>query len=270
MSNTVPLYGFGGGGGTALNFSVVGNPQPANPKENTIWIDADAEITSWIFSATQPETATEGMVWIATGATSTAEFNALKKNGIMIYPLNAKQYIGGAWAEREAKSYQNGAWVEWILWLFNYGKQDFQWKARGWKYSSSSGSFVAVVPSVVTNADGSISFTINASSGYPSGGMDLTEDFDLTDIKTLVFEYEVTGTITPQTNLVVIPRSAELWNPNTVAVATKSAKGNQTLTLDVTNIKGSYDIAIICYHNTANGGTGTFTVRMKTLKAERL
>lgn len=54
MSVTVPIYGFGGGGGAQLNFKVVGNPQPNNPKENTIWVDTDVKITRWIFSAEKP------------------------------------------------------------------------------------------------------------------------------------------------------------------------------------------------------------------------
>lgn len=41
----------GAGGGNPLNFKVVGNPQPNNPKENTIWIDTDVPITGWQFSA---------------------------------------------------------------------------------------------------------------------------------------------------------------------------------------------------------------------------
>lgn len=42
------------GGGIALNFKMVGNPKPTNPKENTIWIDTDMDITSWDFSIEPP------------------------------------------------------------------------------------------------------------------------------------------------------------------------------------------------------------------------
>lgn len=98
--------------GAGLNFDIVGNPQPANPSNNTIWVDTDAEITSWIFSAAEPENPTEGMVWIATETASTVSFNALKENSVMVYPLSAKQYAGGAWVDVEAKCYQNAEWVE--------------------------------------------------------------------------------------------------------------------------------------------------------------
>ena len=68
-----------GGGSGGLNFKVVGGTtSPSNPKENTIWVNTDQKITSWIFSATKPEGPSEGTVWIMTGTTSTVEFNALK------------------------------------------------------------------------------------------------------------------------------------------------------------------------------------------------
>ena len=64
-----------------------------------------------------------GQVWIATGASSPVAFDAVKKNGLMVYPLKASQYIGGAWVEKTAKSYQGGAWVDWTVYLFNDGDQ---------------------------------------------------------------------------------------------------------------------------------------------------
>ena len=125
MSNVVPLYGFGGGGGAALNFSVVGNPQPASPKENTIWVNTDVKITGYVFSAVEPADPAEGMVWFSTGASSPVGFNTLKKNCVMVYPLSARQYISGAWVDKTAKIYQNGAWVEWApepFYIFKSGK----------------------------------------------------------------------------------------------------------------------------------------------------
>lgn len=104
-----------GGGGASLNFKVVGNPQPENPKENTIWVNTDVEITDWIFSASEPENPTEGMVWFSTATSSYVEFNALKKNGITVYPLYTMQYVNGAWIEVTAKLWQNSEWVDLIM-----------------------------------------------------------------------------------------------------------------------------------------------------------
>lgn len=114
----------GGAGGAALNFEVVGGtPVPANPKENTIWINTSTPITDWVFSAEQPEAAT-GRVWIFTGTSSTVEFNALKKNGIQVYPISAKQYISGKWVDKTAELYQGEKWLSLLtdLVIFEAGK----------------------------------------------------------------------------------------------------------------------------------------------------
>lgn len=109
----------GGGGGAALNFKVVGNPQPTSPSENTIWLNTDVPIASWYFQAEQPENMAEGDVWFHVGTPSIVEFNALKKNGIQVYPLYAKQMVSGELVDKTAKIYQGGAWIEWIVYIFN-------------------------------------------------------------------------------------------------------------------------------------------------------
>lgn len=119
----------GGGGGGGLNFQVVGGTTaPSNPKENLIWINTDTKITSWIFSATEPTEATEGMVWVFIGTSSTNEFNALKKNGIQVYPIYAKQHIGGSLVDVTAMSYHNGEWSEWLHYIYNKGDERYSLK----------------------------------------------------------------------------------------------------------------------------------------------
>lgn len=115
----------GAGGASALNFKIVGGAiQPGNPKENTIWVNTQTEISGWAFSATEPGSPVEGMVWILTGTSSKVEFNVLKKNCVQVYPISAKQYVSGAWVDVTAKSYQGSEWVDWIMWdnfLFYHG-----------------------------------------------------------------------------------------------------------------------------------------------------
>ena len=109
------------GGGAGLNFKVLGGTVlPANPRENTIWVNTSAKITGNVFDVNQP-TGSEGLVWIQTGTSSSAPFNALKKDAIQIYPTGAKQYISGAWVDVVAKTYQDGAWVDWAVFLFKDG-----------------------------------------------------------------------------------------------------------------------------------------------------
>ena len=125
----------GAGGVSALNFKIVGGAiQPGNPKENTLWVNTETEISGWVFSATEPKIPVEGTVWISTGTSSTVEFNALKKNGIQIYPISAKQYISGAWAIVDAYLYNGSEWVQFsstIVWIYDNGVTPFLWNGRG-------------------------------------------------------------------------------------------------------------------------------------------
>lgn len=179
--------GFKHGGGSAaasLNFKVVGGTsRPSSPAENTIWVNTATEISSWVLSPVQPEAAS-GLAWITMGSASTAAFNALKKNGIMIYPIAAKQYVDGAWANKTAEIYQNGAWVkfslEWDGYYFKDGNQyeDITggWSADGWGSYSGSTVVVGDVLSVLTPA---AAYVARVGTNDP---------VDLTDVDTIWFD----------------------------------------------------------------------------------
>lgn len=179
------LFG-NGGGGAALNFSVIGGTsQPSGAGENTIWIDTDTAITSYVFSAAQPASPEEGMVWVLTGNSSVVEFNALKKNALQVCPVSAKQYISGAWVEKTAKSYQGGAWVDW--WngpLYDYGNE-YEAITGGWEAKNLMSGSTASGGSIVKNAD-SIQ-VINVGNG--SWAAVTVNQIDLTNYTTLHVVY---------------------------------------------------------------------------------
>lgn len=152
------MSGGGGSGGRAnLNFKIIsGTSAPASPVENDIWVNTDAEITSWTFSADEPVSIADGALWISVGKASPVAFNALMENGIMVYPLSVKQYGGGAWASKEAKSYINGEWVDWVIYLYNNGDvcADVSggFKAYPYKPDKYNGSSV-IVPTLNLKSD---------------------------------------------------------------------------------------------------------------------
>lgn len=116
------IFNMVGCGGSSLNYEVVGGTSaPSSPSENTIWINTSTTITSHTFSATEPENPESGMAWISVGNYSPAAFSATEENSVMIYPVSAKQYVGGTWVSKTAKIYQGGAWVDWAKWLYNNG-----------------------------------------------------------------------------------------------------------------------------------------------------
>lgn len=92
-----------------------------------------------------------GAVWILTGTSSPAEFNALKKNRLQVYPLSAKQYQSGAFVDVTAKGYQGGVWVDWVTYLYNKGNE----------YTDLTGGFTSVK---ATTQDGYTKGTMTKNS----------------------------------------------------------------------------------------------------------
>ena len=243
----------GPGGGTSLNFKVVGNPQPENPAENTIWANTDVEITDWVLSANAPESPVQGLLWIKTGASSPAPFNALKKNNITICPLSAQQYVDGAWVSVTCQSRQSGAWVEWIPYLYNRGDEctDFggNWVCRAWKMSSDAGS-TAQTFDIARNAD-NLKFT---KTGLIGAVMHKENKIDLTDIDTICFKGEMyPGSTARWAGFYVWSEMDGVWDTN--AVAKVLGTSNTTTTefeLDVSALEGEYYIGFgiyqeVCY-----------------------
>lgn len=114
-----------GSQGVALNYALVGGTsQPSSPVENTIWVNTGTTITAHAFSALRPTSPVNGMVWIQTGTESPVAFDAVAGNPITVYPLQAQQYVGGAWVSRTAKSYMGGAWRNWFIFLYDEGIGD--------------------------------------------------------------------------------------------------------------------------------------------------
>lgn len=239
MADTVSLEGFGGGG-ASLNFKVVGGlTQPAGPKENTIWVNTDQKITSWVFSAEAPAEPAEGMVWFTTGTSSQVAFNALKKNTVMIYPISAKQYVSGIWIDTTAKSYQNGKWVDWIVYLYNSGDECIS-VTGGWTaYKGGSSS------SMTKNND---SITLKGSSDNSITAM-TSQKIDLTNfnkIEISVIDVKKSGTWHAK-----LRATEEQKNAPAAAAELTLAFETGTQYLDVSSLTGSYYIALYLY-----GGDG--------------
>lgn len=168
------------GGGNSLNFKVVGNPQPASPKENTIWIDTDVDITSYAFSATEPTNHVPGMVWFSIDTSSAAEFNALKKNAIQVYPKTGKQYISDAWHGITYSIYKNDGWVEMLPELVLFDGEN------GGDNTAVTGGLTAFGSCTISTDK------INLSSNTASGaGFTTNNSLDLSQYTTLVIYGEI-------------------------------------------------------------------------------
>lgn len=242
----------GGGGGVGLNFKIVGNPQPSNPAENTIWVDTDTEITGWAFNAEEPDGA-EGKMWIKIGTLSNVDFNALKKNDLTVHPMSAKQYINGAWQKVTCQSYQDGAWVEWMPEgsLYWYGNECTNvtggWLAKTWQMQSDATGSASTTTFEVARNDDYIEFTKTGTFGavlyaqYP---------IDLTNVNTIHFKGEMYGTgrnwwcaFHVWTKL-----GGSYWASNSVATVNAGTSGAlPSFALDVSNLSGNHYIGFGIY-----------------------
>lgn len=102
----------GGSGGGGLNLKVVGGTtKPTSPRENTIYINTTTAITGYVLSPTQPETGTEGLVWLKISDTG-VEINVGKKNAVLLHLASCNIYTGSKWDYIEAHVYRGNIWVQ--------------------------------------------------------------------------------------------------------------------------------------------------------------
>ena len=224
--------GVGSGGG--LNFKVVAYSTEsdllsATPKENTIGVITTNEITSWTFSATVPNSPVDGMVWFSTGTSSGAEFNALKKNVIQVYPIAAKQYVSNKWVDKTAKSYRNGSWLDWWDgYLYDYGD----------KNESVTGGWVGTSGAQIT-------FNSTNMSLYSSGNSKVytKNKINLTEAKHLLFEGTLAASSTPANRSLCVFADTPSSNDYSNLVAYyNTAVNNSKCQLDVSSLSGSYPV----------------------------
>ena len=224
------------GGGVNLNYKVVGGTsQPTSPKENTIWVNTSTEITSHVFSATEPTNPVEGMVWLKTSTTSTAPFNALKKNALWVYPIACKQYINNAGVTKEAKTYQNGVWTEWTTYLFQSGKGEIV-DLTIKKQSSAS----------INIGTESIIWSYSANE-VNLGALRNTEPIDITNYSKFVVDAEITAQKTALSLMASTKAFDQTGESLSAAAATKTTSANSTRTkwtLDISNLTGEHYVGL--------------------------
>lgn len=244
-------------GGVELNFEVVGGTtQPENPKENTIWVNTPNEITSWIFSATEPEAPEEGMVWIFTGTESVVRFNALKENGLQVYPLNAMQYTASAWKNIPVMSFHDGEWMKWITFLYNNGdecvRNGGEWEAVS-AYYNGNGSWQGQTLSLNKAYDG-LEMSTSPIYPFPQGLVRKSMKIDINHT-TLYAEFErislsgnldytASVSISVMENLNTGLISKGLANAEAFGGTAATTISNKIVSIPVSSFVGEYAIGI--------------------------
>ena len=198
---------------------------------------------SMTFLATVDDSQLEGMVWISTGTSGPIQFDALKKNGIQVCPISAKQYVNGAWVDVPAMSYQNGTWVEWVTVLYNSGNQ----------CASITGGYGTLAPSggfwtysdVKFDTD-RITFNGATSGNYVSYAVTKNK-IDLTEYKKITLKvvgFAATGAYAcGRLGATATNTSWESLHDNATALATFEGGTTGDVVLDVSSLTGEYYVA---------------------------
>lgn len=247
-----------GGGGSALNFKVIAvaseSALPSSAAENTIAVITTAPITSYVFSATAPTLPAEGMVWFTTGAASMVGFNAIKKNGLWVYPTGCQQYISGAWVSKTAKTYKNGAWVDWVTYLYNYG-------STGYSFGTSHGGLPVAV---VGSASEQSTYWILAVSGPSTAAALYTNSkINLTNYKKLTLRGRKAQNNANQCCMAVSNGNATEFYSNIVASGDIGYSTDDTnWSIDITSLTGEYYLGCFLWTNGAQDLTQLVMVQL--------
>lgn len=245
-------HGSGDGkGGTELNFSVVACAEESSlPEtvsgENVICVITQTPVSQWIFSAQEPDTAEEGMVWIRTGTASTVEFNALKQNAIQVYPLKASQYIDGVWTEAAAKIYQDGQWKNFMRYLYHKGEEQEE-ITGGWNVLGVANDNYSTWNAITEKNSDHMRLGVSASSSLNRLLCAQTvKKVNLSDAGTLGVEYEISGTTDGIVFGLAVSSAAYTASTilNSFEAETRLSADKTTAKLDISGITGEYYIIV--------------------------
>lgn len=229
----------GGGSGGGLNFTVVGGTiQPANPAENTIWVNTAAEIGTWTISGKAPESPTDGDVWFRLTSAGN-EIEALTENSLLFAMLSAKQYLNGTWTDVDAQIYRNGSWESA---LSAYVIFDGTW--------NEVGGLTATNPTNTKVYNTTNPVTADVSGGVNSGTLYL--EIDVTGYTVLEVEYEFKS---PQWSYVAVSSDTKWYDAkptNCIAYAYfQGAVEKNVISLPLNGAVGKYYFKVYCW----SGGT---------------
>ena len=237
--------------GVELNFQVVGGTAaPANPTENTIWVNTDQTITSWVFSHNQPSNPSEGMVWIVNGASTISEFDAVSDVSLRVQVAGVKQYVNGVWETKTVKVYQNGEWASLSTYLVKNGIDNTE-KTGGWNTGVGWGYNSDVVSPTITFDDGIMKVTYPTNDGLQFGGISTKNPIDLTNYNTLemlLSSAQATGSSYPSQGglsaLYMCLGKDTNSKVATAAIAVKESVTNKVASINISDLTGLYYIGI--------------------------
>ena len=258
--------------GSSLNFEIVGNPKPANPSNNTIWLNTDTPIVNYFLVSDIAELEADlnfdnGDVYIQIGTDSDAKFSLVDDwpNVLMVYPLSAMQYVNGAWVKLYGEASIDNEWIpfssEWNGELYDIGNQYTDktggWGSSGWKPYYPN--FATTPPTF--NDSGMVITTVNSPTSGDQFVISGTQNkIDLSNYDTI----NVTVTDYEETFWIGVTKDKVVWDDSDyLLLARQRISKNGVIPLSVSSISSGY-ISIFGY---TNGKDVTFGA-VKKIKME--
>jgi hypothetical protein len=245
--------GGGSNGAATLNFKVVAYDSEeallaTTPIENTIGVVTTTPITSWSFSYIEPENKGDGMVWFSVGANSDIKFNALKKNELQVYLLDAKQYVGGTFTNVTAMIYQNSIWCDiWHGELYDTGNE-YKNVTGGWVFTNTA-------EGTITKNTGHIAVALDGKSTKTYFLLNTAKKVDVTDFSAvhgIVSNFEKSTERTTETYFGLfdtLPSSVTMANIASLGVAKTIVDSDGKKSIDLGSISRKYYVAFFGYLN---------------------
>lgn len=233
-------------GGTSLNLNIVGGTtRPANPAENTIWVNTNVAISSYAFMSSAPENPESGMVWFVTGASSVAAFQITEEDAIMLYPISCNQYVNGSWVNKVAESYINGEWVMWILYLYTQGDVHSDvtggWESKEIRYASTFDQWPleAVAPTLTFNSTNMQAQLANNNQRNFSGSILTANKIDLTPFTKIRYNFVLA---TSNEVRLYVSQSNTSYGAEVEQIVV--GNGNKNVELDVSSLSGEFYVGM--------------------------
>ena len=237
-------------------FEVVGSvEEPTDPMENTIWVETDVQIPNYIFSMDIPNneestSITEGTAWIRYGKDGAVKANILIENEFYITPIEAFQYINGAWVSKSANTYQNGEWIPWTVYLYRKGKL-YEHITGGWDNFGICLSSEYRDPLALTisyNAD-SVTLKSSRASGQPLGRWSPKNKIDLSGFSKVVINVlSASGGSGNLLDLSVVSAHGTYYTDYRVASLRLASKKGE-VTLDISNVNSECYVCLDVYRS---------------------
>lgn len=263
-------------GGVVLNFVVMGGlTQPTSPSNNTIWVQTDTAISGYCFSPNIPASPVEGLAWIQTATDgSVVEFNALKRDAIILHIIGTKQYINNAWVTKNGMIYLDNQWRDWIYYVYNHG-------AISYGLSLKTGTSVGTFGSIYFDTEAirfgcGRQFSTSFAAAYTTDQMNfdyintIKVDFDELSvgyygdvgvgsggIQIYVSDSPNTSTGCQPTGTIFASIDEELTIGSVSSVVVKKTEG--TVSLDVSNVAGKNYLIVVVRGYYVNGFSGRIT-----------